>query len=142
MKTPVLTFSLVVAALVLMSASPVSENLMTTSGSHEKNVKPISAGFAFFRIHHQTRDGVTVTWGMTSESGVAGYIVQRTYEDPTDPYAFWEDIGTMPASSSRSYKWTDENVFPGFISYRIVAMMSVSGQDMVSDVLTLHIISH
>ena len=142
MKTRLYFLAISAVALLVMAASPISQNKLILSGQQAKVLKrSVAAGFDFFRIHRQTKDGITVTWGMTSESGVSGYSIQRTYEDPTDPYAFWEDAGSMPCSSARSYKWTDLHIYPGFISYRIVAMMN-NGTSMTSDILTLHIISH
>ena len=141
MKTKITIGVIIVMAIVSIAASPPPE----TTGIVPKTAKQVSkqtyAGFSFFRIHRQGKNGVTSTWGMSSESGVTGYAVQRTYEDPNDPFAFWENICAMPCNGSRSYKWTDENVFPGFISYRILATMS-SGGSILSEILTIHIVSH
>jgi hypothetical protein len=140
MKKPFSVFIIPALAFVIMSASPISKNTMNLSNDLTATVKPLSVSFDFFRTHRQGR-GITSTWGLTSQTGVAGFIIQRTYEDPTDPYAFWEDIGSLPCNLSRSYKWTDENVFPGFISYQIVAVMN-DGSRITSWVNTIHIISH
>src|SRR5258705_7135089 len=96
--------------------------------------------FTFFRTHRQGK-GVTATWGVSSINGVVGFIVQRTYEDPTDPYAFWEDISSTPCNPSRSFKCTDDFVFPGYINYRVVAMIAVGGS-IVSPVSTVRVVGH
>jgi hypothetical protein len=139
MKTQLLLIAVVVVAVFTISASPLTENKRTNTSEAEIKA-PAVTDFAFFRTHRQGR-GVTSTWGMTSESGVIGYIVQRTYEDPNDPYAFWEDICAMSCSGSRSYKFTDPNVSPGYITYRIVATMNGS-TSIVSGYNTIHIVSH
>ncbi|HPG11829.1 MAG TPA: hypothetical protein PLU37_09880, partial [Chitinophagaceae bacterium] len=104
-----------------------------------KNV--VNPTFNFYRIHRQGKDGVTATWGLDSETGVSGFSVEKTYEDPTDPYAYWETIASTPATGERSYKVTDTGVFPGFISYRVVVIMN-DGTEMASDYLTIRILSH
>ena len=101
----------------------------------------VAGTFDSFRIHRQTKDGVTATWSFSSGGTVTGFILERTYEDPTDPYANWEVAGTTPSTGSRSYKITDDGVFPGFISYRVIATMS-TGEEISSDIETIHIISH
>lgn len=141
MKAKLSLIVFVIIAFAAMSASPVQPNVRKS-----QNVSQVSqsttAGFDFLRLHRQTRDGATITWGMTSEAGVSGYLVQRTYQDPTDPYSLWDNCGSVPCTSSRSYKWTDTGLFPGFVSYRVVAVMSNNGSNIVSDVLTIHISGH
>jgi hypothetical protein len=133
---------LVVAAVALctIAASPLPEKSVKISAG-EKSIQKQNAGFSFFRTHRQGKYGATSTWGMTTESGVAGFIVQRTYEDPADPYAWWEDVSAMPCNGSRSYKCTDEGIFPGYISYRIVALFN-NGGSITSEVNTIRIVSH
>src|SRR5438477_10071592 len=82
---------------------------------------PVVNGFDFIRSHRQGK-GATIDWAFTSGS-VTSFTVQRTYEDPTDPYSQWDAICNMPCNFSRSYKHTDENVSPGYINYRVVALM-------------------
>jgi hypothetical protein len=97
--------------------------------------------FSFFRTHRQGKAGITATWGLNSETGVQSYSLERTYEDPTDPYSNWETVCILPCSNGRSYKFTDANVFPGYISYKVKAAMA-DGSEMISFVSTIHIISH
>jgi hypothetical protein len=97
--------------------------------------------FSFFRTHRQGKAGITATWGLTASTNVSGFIVQKTYEDPTDPYANWETVSLTPCTGERSYKCTDANVFPGFISYRVIASM-INGGEIISEVSTVHIVSH
>jgi len=136
MKT--ITIGIIVTmAIVSIAASPKT-GVAPTPG---KNViKQTSSGFSLFRIHRQGR-GVTSTWGLSSETGISGYVVQRTYLDPGDPYG-WENVYATPCNGSRSYKWTDANVFAGFISYRIIAVPTGAVGEIISDVETIHITSH
>ncbi|HET6995456.1 MAG TPA: hypothetical protein VFI06_10770 [Chitinophagaceae bacterium] len=98
-----------------------------------------NASFIFFRTHRQGK-GITATWAVNANN-VASFTVKRTYEDPNDPYAFWEDISTVPGGLGRSFKYTDVNVFPGFVNYKIVALMD-DGSSIISEVATVRIVSH
>ncbi|MBK6937016.1 MAG: hypothetical protein IPH18_09160 [Chitinophagaceae bacterium] len=101
----------------------------------------LAQGFSFFRTHRQGKNGVTATWGVQAGSAVASFYVERTYEDPADPYANWETCAYVPCLGEKSFKATDINVFPGFISYRVVAVLP-DGSEFVSDISTVHIVSH
>ena len=100
------------------------------------------SAFNFLRTHRQGRDGITATWGISGPGNdVSDFVVERTYEDPADPYANWEMVTAMPNAGDRSMKCTDTNIFPGYISYRVTALL-ISGGAYVSPVSTVHIISH
>lgn len=139
MKTQFFVFTISVMAITATIASPVSENLPDKDNSAKIRQAPFPA-FAFFRTHRQGA-GITSTWGLTSEQGITGFLVQRTYQDPNDPYACWEDICIMSCNSTRSYKHTDQNVDPGFITYRVIAFLQFGGS-MMSENSTEHIVSH
>jgi hypothetical protein len=137
MKTQFSTFA--ISAMILSTAtfsvpvnSPVTKKIVTVEQAQ-------SPGFAFFRTHRQGK-GVTASWGLTSNAGVVGFEVQKTYEDPTDPYAVWEDVSSLPCEGSRSYKTTDNSVFPGSISYRVSAVLS-DGSKIESGISSVRIVS-
>src|SRR5882757_179143 len=112
MKAQVVFLS--IAVLAVNSVGTVYSSLTEKSLNSQSTTlsKKQSIDFASFRTHRQGK-GVAATWALTSNDGVTGFLVERTYDDPTDPYAIWEDIGSVPADLSRSFKYTDQNVFPG-----------------------------
>lgn len=79
----------------LYSAAKISE---TVSFMSDGDASP---EFSFFRTHRQGRFGITATWGLSSENGVQMYSLERTYEDPSDPYANWETICIMACTNSK-----------------------------------------
>lgn len=135
-------FSLLITLLLLINIAWVSpiETKMNSSIQMEEGKNSLSTDFSFFRTHRQGRYGVTATWGLLSEAGIINYSLVRTYEDPNDPYANWETVCLMNCTNARSYKFTDNNLFPGYISYRVIANMI--GGEIISPVSTVHIISH
>ena len=136
MKTQITIGVIVALAIASIAAAPKTIVPKKT----DQISKQSFAGFDFFRIHRQGK-GVTATWGMTSESGVSCYTLQRTYFDPNDPFSPWDDVCVTPCNSSRSYKWTDENVLAGTITYRVKADLNPSGE-MYSGMEDIRIVSH
>jgi len=120
-----------------------SKEVVTVNPALPSGVKSVTASnFEFFRTHRQGKAAITATWGITAPGNdVSGFIVEKTYEDPTDPYANWELVSAMPNSGGKSFKCTDNNVFPGFISYKVTAIL-IAGGSYVSPVSTVHIVSH
>ena len=140
MKTQIVLLSIAVMAIHSPVAVP-TPTLTAGVNISTKTDKPQSTDFAFFRTHRQGK-GITSVWALNCHGEVPGcFMVQRTYEDPNDPYAFWEDLNYMPATTQRFYKWTDENVFPGYVSYRITAYM-FDGTTITSDVSQVRIVRH
>lgn len=132
--------SFAISALILSAtALPVSNEAPATSET-VKVEKADVAGIAFFRTHRQGK-GVTATWGLTSNAGVTGFSLQRTYEDPNDPYSIWDEIANAPCGTARSYRVTDKNVSPGLINYKVVVSME-DGSTFESVVSTVQVVAH
>ena len=130
---------IVLLSAVIFFVNPIFPGKSVESGS-TTITKTQDAGFAFFRTHRQGK-GIMATWGLTSTIGVTGFVVQRTYNDPSDPYSIWEEVNSMSCSPLRSFKCIDANVYPGSISYRLVALMD-DGNTIVSEVSTVRIVRH
>ena len=127
--------------ILLLSAwtmpATTEKSVSTLSVTKEKKFPP---EFAFFRTHRQGR-GIMATWGLTNNQGIYGFAVQRTYEDPNDPYSVWENICAIPCGTGRSFKHHDLNVSPGFISYRVIAYFQLGGS-LMSLTCTEHVVQH
>ena len=125
-----------IGAMVFFSiaATPVSNEVIPLN-----NASKAFDGFSFIRSHRQGK-GAEVSWSFNS-SNVSGFTVQRTNEDPFDPYSVWIDVANVGCDLSRSYKCHDENPFPGLINYRVIAVMK-NGTTMTSDISTVRINAH
>ena len=117
-----------------VAATPVSEKNIPAK-THSK----FFDGFSSLRSHRQGKRAV-VSWSFIS-SNVSGFIVQRTNEDPLDPYSVWVNVGNVACDMSRSYKCCDEDPFPGLINYRVIAVMN-NGTTITSDITTVRIVAH
>jgi hypothetical protein len=138
------TITIVLAAVLIINSSWTTPTIASFSSTTDKTqiVKTtLNESFSFFRTHRQGKAGITATWGLFSNTGVTEFVLQRTYEDPSDPYAIWDEVCTVECNNNRSFKATDSNVVPGFISYRVIAMNGLTQVD-VSDISTEHIVQH
>lgn len=138
MKTQFSAFA--ISALILSAAAITKPVMLADTKATAKVEQVQSTSFDFVRTHRQGK-GAVISWAVTSDNGVARFAVQKTYEDPSDPYAYWEEAASTSCNGSRSYKAKDETVFPGYINYRVVAEMA-DGSTVESPVKTVHIVSH
>jgi len=139
MKTKI---SLVAVSALLFSTAFIPASKAPVRTIESTTVKQVpAAGFSFFRVHRQGKAGITATWGLTSNAGVSGFRVEITYGDPSDIYAVWEPMAMVGAGNDRSYKATG-SVYPGYITCRVVAIMTTGKDEIISDYETIHIVSH
>jgi hypothetical protein len=134
MKTKMSVVAIIIMAFIAISATPIAKNAKPQAG-----LKKATDGFSFVRTHRQGR-GAEVSWAFSS-SNATGFAVQRTNEDPSDPYAVWFDVSSVTCNSSRSYKCNDANPYPGLINYRVIAIMN-DGSTITSEISTVKIMSH
>ena len=134
-------FSVLAFTTFMFATAWTSPGYPIKESAEVKQAKVVAEGgdFTFFRTHRQGR-GITASWGVASGAGIVGFQLQKTYEDPTDPYAIWEDISSIPCNGSRSYKSTDNNVSPGSINYRVVAQKA-DGSSSASGLSAVRIVS-
>lgn len=140
MKTHITLLAIAVVTINTAWIAPASSPVI----SQRKEAKIITVAdpsFSFFRVHRQGKNGVTATWGLNSSDGVSGFFVEKTYEDPTDQYAYWETVSSTPCTGQRSYKCTDTGVYPGYITYRVTAHLN-DGRSVLSEMTTIHINGH
>ena len=131
---------LLLSTIVILSTSSVNLSSPSGAGATKEVRKTQNVDFAFFRTHRQAR-GAVATWGLTSNDGVTCFNLQRTYQDPTDPYSMWEDVTTVPCTWERSFKHNDQEIFAGYIYYRVIAQLN-DGTSVMSEVSGIRIVSH
>lgn len=138
MKTKIIICIAIAVALVTVAWTVPSNDRGQVGVKKAKTVEPV---FNFMHAHRQGR-GATVAWNSNSTPAeVICFEVMRTYEDPNDPYSQWDQVGNYACSSNPSYKCTENNVSPGFVSYCVIASM-VGGGTVMSEIETIHIVQH
>jgi hypothetical protein len=112
-------FLFILTFAVLLNAAWISPAAKPRSKDKAEIAK--AGNFSYFRLHRQGRSGVASTWAVNSSQGISGFVLQKTYEYP-DEYATWENIYEVGCGNGNSYGYVDPEVFPGNISYRVIAM--------------------
>ena len=108
MKTLISYVALTVFVLASSFTIDVQENL---------NHKSTENCFNYFRTHRQGKAGVGMTWAVSS-SDIVEFVVERSY----DFGEYYEPAASVPFNGASSYKFTDNGVFPGYITYRVTAV--------------------
>jgi hypothetical protein len=138
MKTRILFF-LALSITILTAAGTLSHRKQLVNRASA--VKPVDPVFNMVHGHRQGK-GATIQWSSNSTSAtVMCFDVLRTYEDPNDPYAVWDVVGSQNCNSSKNYKNTESPVSAGFITYVVVATM-VGGGYVYSDFVSIHKVQH
>ncbi len=121
---------LITSALILfVFINPAVANPVST----HVEMNNLSAGpFDFFRAHRQG-SGVSLLWATTS-TGVIQFVIERSYDGE-----FFDVIGGMGYSGAKTYKFSDNNVYPGYIHYRITSVKS-NGTKELSAIETVRIV--
>jgi hypothetical protein len=125
---------------LLIAIIPVALQLSTTTAPPVRKLpktetNSFATSFSVLRVH-ETGHGVNLQWKMSSSSGIRGFIIESTYEDATDPYSVWQMRG-MTAQSSGMNMFSDNNLLPGILNYRITAIDNGNSPVAVSDMLTV-----
>lgn len=71
---------------------------------------------------------------MSGTAGIDHYEIQSTYEDPLDIYSNWTNEGSVQGTRANIIRFTHNFVLPGFISYRVIAVLSNGDPEVVSDI--------
>ena len=117
------------AFILFVSVSPA---VATSSLSSSTIVKPPSGSFSFFRAHRQG-PGISLSWAQGS-SDVVEFVIERSYDGE-----FFDVIGGMECFGTRTHKFSDNDVFPGIIYYRVTAV-KVNGTTESSAIESVHIV--
>ena len=107
------------------SSIPKNVNLLQTQSGNP---------FSFFNAHRQGFCSIGLMWRISSAHNVLDFQIQRSYDGE-----FFDPIIDLPCDGSSRFTWEDENVFPGYIYYRI-AVNLMDGTICYSGVEVVHIV--
>jgi hypothetical protein len=114
-----------VSAFILMSS-------FTIDVQQHLNHQSTSNCFNYFRTHRQGK-GIAMDWSV-SATDVVQFIVEKSYDGE-----YFEPSNSVSSNGASSYKFIDNDVFPGYISYRVTAVMA-DGSTESSPVETVRIV--
>jgi len=100
-----------------------------------KASSPVQQMFTYLRTHRQGKS-VSVNWGIATASGVAYFKIERSYDGE-----FFDPICQTSCNGLTKYTYNDEDIFPGYIYYRIKCTMN-DGTFCYSTVDVVRIVQH
>ena len=116
----------------------VSSTTMSFTNQQKLNVaitKAVMAGnFGSFNVHRM-HNSAALRWGFNSTE-VSSFIIQRSYDG-----TYFSTIDQQAPATDHWNKYTDNTVEPGFIYYRLIAVMN-DGSEEYSAVEMLRIVRH
>ena len=114
-------------------ANANSENPVSNPGSYSAK-KQVVTNFGKLQAHRQ-QQGVALTWTVLSTEGIAGYIIERSYDG-----FYFEEIAQVNSDPSARNRYNDSAVFPGFLYYRVIAIFEDGSSD-TSETTVVRIVS-
>jgi len=84
---------------------------------------------------HRQQQGVGLTWTVLSTEGIAGFIIERSYDG-----FYFEEIAQVNSDPSARNRYNDSAVFPGFLYYRVIAIFEDGSSD-TSETTVVRIVS-
>ncbi len=96
--------------------------------------KKIAGNFGRFNAHRQ-QQGVGLSWTMLSPQGIAGFVIERSYDN-----IYFEEISEVGCEASGRQRYYDNAVYPGYLYYRITAIME-DGSSEISETVMVRIVS-
>ena len=101
---------------------------------HVAGSKPYNEVFGRFHAHRQ-HNGIALTWYTINVENVNSFIIERSYDG-----IYFENIDEVAVSNSADNHYNDNQVFPGYLYYRIGAVMN-DGTILYSDIEMIRIVS-
>jgi len=129
MKT--LMSCIAVTALIVMSSFTV--NQQQQSNEEATVQQSVNNCFSNFRVHKQGKRTISLNWAVAAPD-VSQFVVERSYDGE-----FFEEVNPVGFNGAGMYKYNDNDVFPGYIHYRIAAVKT-DGTVEYSEVKTLRIV--
>jgi hypothetical protein len=131
MKTLSTVFTMLLIAVVIGHSTTAGvPQLPTAYASADKT----SANFGRLNAHRQ-QQGVGLSWTVLSTQGVCGFIVERSYDGE-----YFEEVGQAACENSGRHRYNDVAVYPGYIHYRVTAILE-DGTEDVSETVVVRIVS-
>lgn len=84
---------------------------------------------------HRQQQGVGLSWTMLTSAGITGFVIERSYDG-----IYFEEIDQVGSEASGRNRYNDNAVYPGYIYYRVTAIME-NGSVETSATVVVRIVS-
>jgi hypothetical protein len=65
---------------------------------------------------HRMSDDASVNWGVSNPAGVSYFLIEKSYDGE-----IFETVAEVSPTTASSYRYRDNTVLPGMISYRVTS---------------------
>lgn len=101
--------------IALFSVLIFTSSYVSSSIDASTETKAAAGSFKQFIVHRQGAN-VSLSWSV-SATNVVAFAIERSYDGE-----YFDTIGSLPYNGTTSHRFSDENVYPGTIWYRITAI--------------------
>lgn len=107
-----------IACTLLLVSTATSTPLIQKDQSY---ISPAAASDNFIRFNaHRQQAGIALSWVFSNPDNAVAFLIERSYDGNIfEPIA---EIPTTPGNGNRN-QYRDNSVFPGYIYYRVSALM-------------------
>lgn len=131
------TFISFVAVATMIIASSFTIGVQQEMNKQTKQASSQDC-FNYLRVHRHGKTGISLTWSV-SAADITSFVIQRSY-DGGDNYEDATPNG-IGFNGSSSYKYIDNDAFPGMVHYRIAAMKANATTEY-SPVESIRVVRH
>lgn len=126
MKTLTLSTLMLVIAIATSSFVISHNQVSKEATTKHQNVNT-------FRAHRMGK-GIALTWTV-SGGNTAQFNIERSYDGE-----YFDVISTLDCNGASTYKFKDDNVYPGYIYYRICSINASGLTEEISNVEVVRIV--
>ena len=123
---------------VILTVSLISSSVVAAP-SHYKSANASVSNYTadiFGRINaHRKQQGVELSWNVSGANDISGFIIERSWDG-----VYFDAIDEVQVDAG-TLKYQDNDVFPGYLYYRITAVMN-DGTEISSPVEMVRIVKH
>ena len=128
-------FALLFLGTLVANATPLKLDKLSDRSAPGFSVSPsISGVFSTFQAHRK-HNGVALAWSVNTP-GIDEFVVERSYDG-----SFYEIIDHVPPVTGARNKYEDHTVLPGYIYYRVKAVLADGTVDY-SETVMVRIVRH
>ena len=132
MKAKTSILCLLFVSVHALSSAAFTPGVPAPAISLKRPAQKVEDVFRSFSLHRQ-HDGVTLNWAVSSSS-ITSFVVQRSYDGE-----YFDDVDLSITTVGRWNRAMDKEVFPGYIHYRVIAILN-DGTQCASAVQVVRIV--
>jgi hypothetical protein len=132
MKTKTSILCLLFVSVTVISSAAFTPGDPAPAISAKRPAQKVENVFRSFILHRQ-HDGITLNWAVSSSS-ITSFVIEKSYDGE-----YFESVDLPITTVGRWNRAMDTEVFPGYIHYRVTAILG-DGTECTSTVQVVRIV--